>query len=151
VTVSLPGPLCSWIPSLEVVTIRRSSRPRTAAGIFASLLVAPFVIGIGLAVWNGAITTVFGALMVVVSLLLCAALPAHFFIGYRVRWILPALAAVMALGATFLGLVQRDWRLVIWGVPLAIGSLGWLSVGLGASRRAIDQRKKLGYDDRAAP
>jgi len=79
-------------------------KPRIAAGILTSVLVTPFLAGIGLAISSGAITTPFAILGTAIAVLLLFAFPAHFFVGHRAPWILPALVAVMGLVSVGVGI-----------------------------------------------
>jgi len=104
----------------------RPQRPRIGAGIFTSVLVAPLVLLAGFFAWEGAVNhSVIFVLIGIASLLFCIAIPAHFFIGHRVVWLLPAVAGTMGFGGACAGFVQMDWRLVRWSLTFLIVGLGW--------------------------
>jgi len=100
-------------------------KPRIAAGILTSVLVTPFLAGIGLAISSGAITTPFAILGTAIAVLLLFAFPAHFFVGHRAPWILPALVAVMGLVSVVMGIVTSNGRMMAFGVPLSLVGICW--------------------------
>jgi hypothetical protein len=110
---------------LDPKSLPANPKPRIVAGILASVLVMPFLAGIGLAISSGAITTSFAILSTAIAVLFLFALPAHFFVGHRVPWILPALVAVMGLVSVGVGIGTSNGRMIGFGVPLSIIGICW--------------------------
>lgn len=110
---------------LDPKSLPANPKPRIVAGILASVLVTPFLAGIGLAISSGAITTPFAILSTAIAVLFLFAFPAHFFVGHRMPWILPALVAVMGLVSVGVGIGTSNGRMIGFGVPLSIIGIGW--------------------------
>jgi len=112
---------------LDPKSLPANPKPRIAAGILTSLLVTPFLAGIGLAISDGAITTPFAILGTAIAVLFLFAFPAHFFVGHRVPWVLPALIAVMGLVSVGVGIGTSNGRMMMlgFGVPLSIIGICW--------------------------
>jgi hypothetical protein len=100
-------------------------RPRIGAGILATLVVTPGLAGIGLAISDGAIATPFAIFCTAIAVLFCFALPAHFFVGHRATWLLPALVTVMGLVSLGVGIGTGNGLLIKFGLPMSIVGLGW--------------------------
>jgi hypothetical protein len=112
---------------LDPKSLPANPKPRIAAGILTSVLVTPFLAGIGLAISDRAITTPFAILGTAIAVLFLFALPAHFFVGHRVPWILPALIVVMGLVSVGVGIGTSNGRMMMlgFGVPLSIIGIFW--------------------------
>jgi hypothetical protein len=104
----------------------RPQRPRIGAGIFTSILVAPLVAIAVAVVWEAAKQGSLGTACIgSAAALICLALPAHFFFGHRLVWILPVLAGSTGLGFACVGVASKNWRLIRWGVPMTVIGFGW--------------------------
>lgn len=100
-------------------------KPRILAGVLVSLLVTPFLLSIVLMNSSGGSTTARAALGVSVFALFLFAFPMDFFLGHRVKWILPSLVAVMGLVSIGFGIGVGNLRMAAFGLPLVVVGVCW--------------------------
>jgi hypothetical protein len=98
---------------------------RLLAGGLATLLISPFFVGISLALADGAVKSLSGAVMVGGSMLALLAFPAHFFFGYRAPWILQVMVIILGLTGAAVGIVTPRWDVAAFGVLLAATGVVW--------------------------
>jgi hypothetical protein len=123
----LEGVVMNDVKPLDPKSPPANPKPRIVAGILTSVLVTPFLAGIGLSISSGAISTPFAILSTSIAVLFLLAFPAHFFVGHRLQWILPALVAVMGLVSVGVGIGTSNGRMMMigFGVPLSIIGIVW--------------------------
>jgi hypothetical protein len=99
--------------------------PSIGLGILTIILGIPFVAFDVMAAISGEFKSVLGKAAMVAILLFFVAVPAHFFFGHRIRWILPGLVVVMGVVFTWYGIAAPDLAGVALGIPLVLVGIAW--------------------------
>jgi hypothetical protein len=88
---------------------------RLLAGIALSFTALPFALFILAAIARGEMPVVSEQVMSGALAMLLIGTTAHFFIGHRIRTLLPTMVGLLGASATVLGIVGQEWALVCGG------------------------------------
>jgi hypothetical protein len=94
-------------------------------GIVTTLLAILFIAGDFLFATSHEAKGIIGHIVIVAIPVFFIALPLHFFLGHRIRWILPALLAMLGMVFIWAGVVGLNLVLLAAGGTSVLVGFGW--------------------------